>query len=375
MNRPEMWKILTTTSCFLQLKVKKQGIRDLILYSEICRREQNFYRKDSISTTKEVEAGTGIYDEVPVKNIFGLPEYVVTENDHQYPKYNADGSIKTKTTNVNFTAKNVIRVTRKGLDPAKVTDVILASVPGMSDDDLLLRLASVPDVDNDFALLKIKVEQALRTNGKSSPNYKRSGVAAYSSMDELVFDRGIWEGETDTYGISGVSSGNAADKTVCGSPLVTLTINKEGTDGEAVSLSSLIVSILDYYNTHDYYNYGGVDYIKEDADSWTVGLYANRTNYPMLFYVPADSSSGDAMFYRVASTPADHSKRPRAIYVAYSEDAIYDPRGEMKNFSVNEDGTVNAILSPAVQADENGDIVNGVVTETEFYKTGETPLE
>ena len=27
------------------------------------------YRKDSISTTKEVEAGTGIYDEVPVKNI------------------------------------------------------------------------------------------------------------------------------------------------------------------------------------------------------------------------------------------------------------------------------------------------------------------
>jgi hypothetical protein len=67
----------------------------------------------------------------------------------------------------------------------------------MSDDDLLLRLASVPDVDNDFALLKIKVEQALRTNGKSSPNYKRSGVAAYSSMDELVFDRGIWEGETD----------------------------------------------------------------------------------------------------------------------------------------------------------------------------------
>lgn len=74
----------------------------------------------------------------------------MTENDHQYPKYNADGSIKTKTTNVNFTAKNVIRVTRKGLDPAKVTDVILASVPGMSDDELLLRLASVPDVDNDF---------------------------------------------------------------------------------------------------------------------------------------------------------------------------------------------------------------------------------
>ena len=146
---------------------------------------------------------------------------------------------------MNFTAKNVIRVTRKGLDPAKVTDVILASVPGMSDDDLLLRLASVPDVDNDFALLKIKVEQALRANGKSSPNYKRGGVTAYSSMDELVFDRGVWEGETDTYGISGVSSGNAADKTVCGSPLVTLTINKEGTDGEAVSLSSLIVSILD----------------------------------------------------------------------------------------------------------------------------------
>lgn len=48
------------------------------------------------------------------KNIFGLPEYVVAENDHQYPKYNADGSIKTKTTNVNFTAKNVIRVTEKG---------------------------------------------------------------------------------------------------------------------------------------------------------------------------------------------------------------------------------------------------------------------
>lgn len=333
------------------------------------------YRKDSISTTKEVEAGTGIYDEVPVKNIFGQPEYVVVENDHQYPKYNPDGSMKTKTTNVNFTAKNVIRVTRKGLDPAKVTDVILASVPGMSDDDLLLRLASVPDVDEDLALLKIKVEQALRANGKSSPNYKRGGVTAYSSMDELVFDRGVWEGETDTYGISGVSAGSAADKTVCGSPLVTLTINKEGTDGEAVTLSSLIVSILDYYNTYDYYNYGGVDYIKENADSWTVGLYANRTNYPMLFYVPADSSSGDVIFYRVASMPADHSLRPRAIYVAYSEDALYDPRGEMKNFSENEDGTVNAILSPAVQADQNGDIVNGVVTETEFYQTGETPLD
>ena len=79
-------------------------------------------------------------------------------------------------------------------------------------------------------------------------------------------------------------------------PLVTLTINKEGTDGDAVSLSSLIVSILDYYNTHDYYKYGGVDYIKEDADSWTVGLYANRTNYPMLFYVPADVLQGMRYF-------------------------------------------------------------------------------
>lgn len=69
---------------------------------------------------------------------------------------------------------------------------------------------------------------------------------------------------------------NAANKTYAVLLFVTLTINKEGTDGEAVSLSSLIVSILDYYNTHDYYNYGGVDYIKEDADSWTVGLYANR---------------------------------------------------------------------------------------------------
>ena len=73
--------------------------------------------------------------------------------------------------------------------------------------------------------------------------------------------------------------------------------------------------------------------------------------------------------------PAEHSLRPRAIYVAYSEDALYDPRGEMKNFSENEDGTVNAILSPAVQADQNGDIVNGVVIETEFYQTGETPLD
>ena len=43
----------------------------------------------------------------------------MAENDHQYPKYNADGSIKTKTTNVNFTAKNVIRVTRKGWIPRK----------------------------------------------------------------------------------------------------------------------------------------------------------------------------------------------------------------------------------------------------------------
>ena len=100
---------------------------------------------------------------------------------------------------------------------------------------------------------------------KSSPNYTRGGVTAYSSMDELVFDRGVWDGETDTYGISGVSAGSAADKTVCGSPLVTLTINKEGADGAAVTLSSLIVSILDYYNTHDYYNYGGVDYIKENC--------------------------------------------------------------------------------------------------------------
>ena len=138
---------------------------------------------------------------------------------------------------------------------------------------------------------------------KAHRTIKRSGVTTYSSMDELVFDRGVWEGERDTYGISGVSAGSAADKTVCSSPLVTLTINKEGTDGEAVSLSSLdCFLILDYYNTHDYYNYGGVDYIKENADSWTVGLYANRTNYQCSFYVPADGSSGDAIFYWVAST-------------------------------------------------------------------------
>ena len=333
------------------------------------------YRKDTASVTKEVEAGTGVYDEVPVKNALGLPVYVTAENDHQYPKYNADGTMKTKTTYVNFAARDVITVTRKGLDPAKVTNTILTPVQGISEADLLLKLSEKPDIAADFALIKTKVEQALRVNGKSSPSYKKAGTTTYSSMSDLVYDRGVWKGETDVYGISGVSAGSVAEKTVCGSQIVPLTISKKNSAGGDVSLSSLIVSILDYYNTHDYYNYGGVEYITEAANSWTVGVYANRTNYPPLFYVPEDSSSEDAIFYRVASTPTDHSKRPRVVYVAYSKDAAYDPRGEMKNFSFNTDGTVNAILSPAVQADANGTIVNGCITETEFYMIGETPLD
>ena len=71
----------------------------------------------------------------------GNPVYVTAENDYQYPKYNADGTLMTREVPVNTSVRNAPFELRQPLDAAKAQEALLAEEPGMAADAVLCSLA------------------------------------------------------------------------------------------------------------------------------------------------------------------------------------------------------------------------------------------
>ena len=362
---------------FFEAESEGRGAGGFDLHLRNLQEGAKLYRLDTTMQEQTVEVGTGIFEEVPVKNALGLPVYVKAEHDHQYPKYNVDGTLMTREVPVNGSLSYVTSVERKGLNVDKTQESLLAAADGMDAEAVKNRLAAeFSEADKNF--VKGKLEKALRVNGKRTPFTSSGGSLDYSSIYVGVYDAGVRERERDPYGVAGGAPGSIADKTVYGSPVLQVTVDKADENGNAVTVGEILASLLDFYNTNDMYNYGGLDEITEEADQYVFTLYASRYGNPEGFFVSdgdVDSEDGTA-YKRVEYLPDDPDESPRFVYAEYGDSA--DTFGIYQNASMKSIGGTwffSATLSPDAVADGTGKLITNVREENVFYQTGETPLD
>lgn len=336
------------------------------------------FRLDTGSEIREVEVGTGVFDKVYLTNEDGSPKYAVAENDYQYPKYNPDGSLMTAERSTDYIASQMLAAREMPLDTAKTQTAIEASEPSMTKEQVAARLAlDFSIADKDF--IKGKVERALRANGRSTPRTVYNGTPDYSSIYVGVYDAGVREGERDDYGVSGVAPGEPAAKTVYGSPVITLEIPAIDETGTPLKVGDAILSVLDFYNSNSFYDYGGIHDITLDGDTYLATVYASRYGNPANYIVLGSDPVDDSVIYhRVPYMPDDSSESPRYIYATYSNNPGHDAFGTYSDYKGETFGGTyfaSARLITDAVATGDGTIATKTITENVYYLAGETPLD
>ena len=331
----------------------------------------SFYRKDEGKGTVSVEAGTGEYEKVYTG------ELAVAENDYQYPKYNADGTPMNKKVPIEYAAGWMRQVRVQELVPETVEAVLLQAETGMTEEENADKLAKIFDVD-DFCYLKGKAERVLRRHAKITPRTPGAGENAYSSIYTGVFDRGVREGERDVYGVSGVTPGEKAEKTVYGSPVQTIAVPKTK-DGISMTVGDVITSVLDFYHTHPYISYGGLDAVQESSDSFEFTVYAGILGIPENFMVLGSDPEKDSLiFHRAEWLPENMEMCPRYVYIPYSNNRGRDAFGTYTDYRETTAGNqvmASALLQTDAVIEGDGTIVPKKNEVNVYYKTGEIPYD
>ena len=283
-----------------------------------------FYRREEGTRQIEVQVGTGTYEKVLLTNPDGSPRYIRAENDHQYLKYNPDGSPMMKEVPINYVAERFRQVTVRPLDKALIQAVLNKADGGMTEDENQSMLVETFTSGN-LLFVKGKVEKALRKNGKSTPGRPLPGGGyRYSTIDTGEFDTGVRQGEEDRYGLSGVTPGSQAAYTVYGSPVRRVAIAGQRPDGTALTVGDAILSILNYYDNNPFYSYGGIDAVEASGFDYIFTVYAGVVGKPENFMVLGNDPVADSIIYHaVPHIPGDSSLPPRYIYAAYSNNPDY----------------------------------------------------
>lgn len=329
------------------------------------------YRLDEGTETRTVEVGTGIYDKVM------LGYHVKAGHDYQYPKYNPDGSLETRTVPINYQANQFIFAERKGLDSVKVREAVQSSEPGMNEADIITKLSQdFTLADLNFA--KGKIEKALRVNAKGTPKTIAAGVD-YSSIYSGVYDEGVRKGEPDPTGVSGVMPGESAGRTVCGAPVIIVELGKLDDYGHPVKVGDVIASVLDFYNTHSFYSYGGVHKIEDSGSRYHITLYASVYGNPADFFVAGtDKVTDSTVYHRAEYHPDEAGESPRFVYAEYSNNPDKDAFGTYENLKTELLGGryfASATLITDAAVTGSGMLTTRSIAENVYYKTGETPRD
>ena len=119
-------------------------------------------------------------------NSDGTPKYIRAENDYQYPKYNADGSLMMKDVPMNYIAERFRQVTVRPLDEAVIQATLNKAEGGMSEEENAAMLAQAFTAGN-LPFVKGKTESALRRNGKSHPEAPYREAATTIPVFMLVY--------------------------------------------------------------------------------------------------------------------------------------------------------------------------------------------
>lgn len=334
-----------------------------------------FYRKETGMKKIEVSAGTGTYEKVFLKNPDGSPRYIKAEYEGQYPRYNEDGSLMTEELPVNRGAEHIRQVPVRELDLDIVQEMMLEPEKGMTESQNQKQLLK-PVTESELLFVKGKVERILRKHGKATPKRREEGgKISYSDIRRGIFDRGVRKGEPDQEGISGVKPGEPASDTVYGMPVKTLVMDVEKEDGSFLTVEDAVLSVLDYYNSHPYYSYGGIDAVKKKNGKMLFTIYAGISGNPKYFMVlGTDPEEDSIIFQAVPWLPPDESRSPRLIYADYSNNANYGTFGTYREYREIQAGSsvfASAFLVPDAEAAEDGSLIPKTILRNEYYKPGE----
>ena len=333
------------------------------------------YRKETGMKKIEVSAGTGIYEKVLLKNPDGSPQYIRAEYEGQYPKYKEDGSLMTEEIPADCTAEHIRQVPVRELDLEMVQEMMMEPEEGMTASENQAKLQK-PMTKSELLFVKGKVERILRKHGKATPKRKNTdGKISYSDIRRGIFDRGIRKGEPDQGGISGVKPGEPAADTVYGAPVKTLTVDTEKADGSLTTAGDVVFSILDYYNSHPYYSYGGIDTVQKKNGKFLFTIYAGISGNPNHFMVLGKDPETDSVIFRKVSwLPSDSSLPPRFLYADYSNRSDYGAFGTYTEYRETQTGTsvlASARLTADAEAAGDGSLIPKMVLKNEYYSPGE----
>ncbi len=360
---------------FFSAKSKDTGEKGYSLVVSGLPQNTAFYRKETGTAVIETEIGTGVWEKVYLTNEDGTPKYIRASNDYQYPKYQDDGTLMTREVTVNSTAESVRQVAVHPLSEDIVTQVLLQAEEGMTEEENKEYLSQTFTLSH-LAFVKGKVEEVLRKHKKATPGTrKEDGSYDYSTIYAGVFDSGVREGETDVYGLSGVVPGNPAAETVFGSPVQKLAVDLVGEDGAVRSVADVILQILNYYDSHPYFSFGGIDHAEISGDQLVFTVYASVSGVPEHFMVLGHDSENDSLiFQRIPWIPEDEILSPRYLYVPYSNQPEYGAFGTYEEYREGQIGGVpvaGAVLVPAAKASGDGTLQPKTVTENVYYQMGE----
>lgn len=329
------------------------------------------YRKETGIQEESITVGTGIYEPVPVTDALGKPVYIRAERDGQYLRYEADGSPALRKTPAVCAAGAFRQVSVRELDKELVSDVLFRAEPGMTEEEnqAMLEAPYGPDT---YLFVKAKAEAALRRHKKATPGRKEAAGILYSSWEEGIFDRGIRTGLEGTPGQATEPDGQG---TVFGAPVQEIEVEKQGDGKDPLTAGEAVIGILDFYNQHPFYSYGGVDGWRETGDSYVFTLYASVTGNPENFMVlGSDPETDSVIYHRVSWIPERTSETPRYLYAAYSNRKEPGASGTYSQYRQGQSGSsvlADAVLMPDVEADGAGRLVPCMREENVYYQPGE----
>ena len=229
--------------------------------------------------------------------------------------------------------------------------------------------------------VKAKLEKALRTAGMTTPKttYKENGTTKtmYSEVEYPIYSRGVREGEYDEFGVSGVTPGSNASKTVYGPQIVSIELNKTNSSGNPLTVGDMIYNLVQYYMDHPYWAFGGIDRIEESTHAYTIYIYAACPLNPDGFAVAGTDFETDTIIYRGLNFDASGTDlQPYVVYVPYTSDGNGDAFGAYMNIAKRTSLAgvirVSATLVPDVIIDDSGNLSAKMQTIYESYEIGDT---
>ena len=338
-----------------------------------------FYRKDSTIVEEEQNVQTG-WTTQEKRDEKGNIVYKHAASDSSDPIFVGDGSDNVETIDVPVTAgiQGVVVKKAKTFDQDRI-DAFLKGAAAVTDEGVTyypdqIRLSKDFSV-SDFRFLKAKLETALRAGGGlTTPSQMIGGVKTYTSEGLSVYSRGIRKGEVDSYGVSGVTPGTTATKTVYGPQIVKVTIKKQ-VNGQTLSGEDMIRNLIQYYIDHPYYNFGGIDSYLDYSDRTEFLIYASDTNTSGTFAFKSTNSDGYEVYARKGFDPQDTDFEPYYVYVKYTEDGNEDDAfgyyTNLKTGMLSSTTYISAMLTPDAQVEPDGTITAKIGKTTKCYKKGE----